>query len=188
MPLSFGGETVTGASASFDRVRWASLVARHGGFLERAVARLTGTKALVDDVVQEAFISAFRRQADLPGDEPKLRAWLYRAARNHLMHAHRSAMREQRRVDAWERSGVPGSAGVAGPEDILTDRRRTERLRAAMCQLPMEMREAFALVELEGISAVDAAPLIGVSENTLRSRLRRARERLVKSVAAEEEV
>ena len=184
-------ETAARTGAAYDRAWWAELVAAHGSFLERSVTRLTGTRALVDDVVQEAFISAFRRQADLPNDPHKMRAWLYRAARHHLMHAHRSALREQRRVDAWERARNMGSAGATphdapAPDDLLVERARTERLRTAMRALPFDMREAFALIELEGMSAVDAAVVVGVPENTLRSRVRRARERLVAMLAAEE--
>lgn len=167
----------------FDRLRWGALVRIHGPFLQRSVARLTGENAVVDDVVQEAFITAFKRQTDLPDEEVKLRAWLYRAARNHLMHAHRGALRERRKRDDAERSDV---RAPEAPDEQLADRERADRLRRALLMLHVDMREAFILVEMEALSAVEAAALLAVPENTLRSRLRRAREHLVEILRPEE--
>ncbi|HEY4219888.1 MAG TPA: sigma factor, partial [Myxococcota bacterium] len=59
---------------AFDEAHWALLVRAHAPFLRRAMARLAG--AGTDDVVQEAFVSAFRRRGELPSDDGKLRGWL----------------------------------------------------------------------------------------------------------------
>jgi RNA polymerase sigma-70 factor (ECF subfamily) len=157
-------------SAPFDEARWAVLVRMHGAFLQRAIARLGGTGPHVDDIVQEAFISAFRRSADLPLDDNMLRAWLFRAAKNHLLHHRRTLARELRKAEAVVIDNV-------APIDSFSERERAALVRKATLALPLELREAFVLVDLEGLSAIDAAGVAGVPENTLRSRLRRARTR-----------
>jgi len=155
----------------FDEGRWSALVKQHAPFLRRAIGRLAGFGEQVDDVVQEAFVSAFRRARDLPDDELLLRAWLFRAAKHHLQHHQRTHARQTRKVAALSATAPSSSSPVA-----LDEQQRAAKLvREATLRLPEAQREVFVLVELEGLSVVAAATVLDVNENTLHSRLKAAR-------------
>lgn len=165
-------DRVESVGAAFDEARWAALVREHGPFLRRSIARLSGVGPHVDDIVQEAFVTAFRKQRALPSGN-MLRAWLFRAAKNHLQHQRRTIARELRKRDA-----IAVIDTSQAPVERNEDRERAAHLTRAVLALPLEMREAFVLVQLEGLTAVEAAVVAGVVENTLRTRLRRGRERV----------
>lgn len=155
----------------FDEARWSALVKQHAPFLRRAIGRLAGFGEQVDDVVQEAFVSAFRRARDLPDDELLLRAWLFRAAKHHLQHHQRTHARQTRKVAALSAT-APSSSSPALDEQ----QRAATLVREATLRLPEAQREVFVLVELEGLSVVAAATVLDVNENTLHSRLKAARQ------------
>lgn len=164
------------AGEALDEARWRALVQEHGPFLRRAVARLGARPAAVDDVVQEAFVSAFRRRDDLPSDPGRMRAWLYRAARHHLLHERRGTARRLTRQEAV--AAEPAPEGRT-PEEQVAAASSVALVHRVLDDLPLDLREAVVLVELEGMSAVDAAALLEIGENTFRSRLRRGRERFL---------
>jgi RNA polymerase sigma-70 factor (ECF subfamily) len=159
------------APSVFDEARWAAIVRAHAPFLRRAIGRLVGFGEHVDDVVQEAFVSAFRRAHDLPHDDLLLRAWLFRAAKHHLQHDQRRHARVLRKVAAL--SAVAPSS--SSPVVLNEQQQAAQQVRAATLRLPEAQRDVFVLVELEGLSVVAAATVLDVNENTLRSRLQAAR-------------
>jgi RNA polymerase sigma-70 factor (ECF subfamily) len=172
------------AVAAIDGAAFTALVQRYAPFLRRSVARLSGHGPWVDDVVQEAFVSAWRRRAALPTDDGRLRGWLFRAAKNHLAH-HRRALARQKKKAAALTAAVVDQAGPLDPGDHLDhDGQREQRRKAALLQqavlrLPDEQREVFVLAVLEGLSVVDASVVLAVNESTLRTRLSRARSSVI---------
>lgn len=148
-----------------------ALYALHAPFLLRVVERLTGSGAHVEDLVQEVFIVAHRRRAELrDGDE--VRGWLYRVTANLARQHKRSLWRRFRLSRAFEHEPL----GAPPRPDELADRReRAASVRRAVLDLPFVHREAFVLVELEGLDARSTAALLGVPEGTVSSRLSTAR-------------
>ncbi len=65
------------------------------------------------------------------------------------------------------------------PNERLETLEEAERVRAAMLELPLDLREAFAIVCVEGLSPGQAAYALGIPEGTLRWRLYEARRRLL---------
>ena len=160
---------------TLDERRWRSLVQQHAPFLRRSLARLAGVGPHVDDLVQESFVTAYRRRADLPADAEMMRAWLYRTAKNHWLHHQRETGRRLTRHEAAAAEPVAPPRSV---EDRLNAAAEAALLRAALADLDLPMREAIVLVDLEGLKASEAAVLLKLGEDTLRSRLRRGRESL----------
>ena len=156
-------------------------------FVRTHHARLTGLARLVcrdandaGDVVQSAFEQAWRYRTSLR-DAEALHAWLDRIV-----------VREAIRQDRRRRS--PLGWLFAQPKEIPTDLidPRTGQndamtdLRAAFEALPAEQRAAVALHLHLGYSISETADLVGVPIETLRSRLRVARERLRKAMRDDE--
>ena len=149
----------------------------HTATLWRIIARLGVPRHQVDDLLQETFITAARRRAEI-GDGRE-RAFLIGTAtrlcanyrrRAHVRHEVGEALDEQasREPDA---------------ERLLMRKRLRERLDLALSSLSDTHRSVFVLFELEGLSVPEIAELSGVSPNTVASRLGRARAKFAEAAA-----
>jgi RNA polymerase sigma-70 factor (ECF subfamily) len=129
------------------------------------------------DVMQEVLVSLVRSLPSIRGGS-SLTTWAYTVAR-------RACRRQRLRAERNGR-GVAGNGGLhAGAEPAAplstdpaneTERRELERaLGRAIGELPPAYREAVILRDVEGLSAPEAARVLGVSERALKSRLHRAR-------------
>jgi RNA polymerase sigma-70 factor (ECF subfamily) len=178
-------------SASTDPTAAELEAARHGDreAMERVLAvqeprlyrfglRLCGDPELAKDVLQESMLAVARGLSAFEG-RASLSSWLYAIAR--------SACIKQRR----RRAGQPGQEGSIeqdlGPEHpLLVDpapwpdaqaeaHQSALRVQAALARLEPEQREAVVLRDLEGLSAAEAATVVGVGVAALKSRLHRGR-------------
>jgi RNA polymerase sigma-70 factor (ECF subfamily) len=146
------------------------------GFFARRVG-VEVARDLTADTFQEAVSHILRYDAER-GSET---AWLFAIAHHVLSHHRRS---ELRRLKAY--------AKFAGERDLVSDNSEraddnlddviVARVARALRHLPNEQRDAFMLVAVDGVSYADAAPILGVPDGTVRSRVSRARSRLRRSV------
>ncbi len=144
------------------------------------VARwLTRNDHDADDVVQEAFLRAYRFFPSFRGADP--RPWLLAIVRNTCwtwLRANRS------REATADLDGVdePVETAASAEEDLL---RRADgaRLTRALEELPAEFREVVVLRELEDLSYREIADVAGIPVGTVMSRLARARRRLQAALA-----
>jgi RNA polymerase sigma-70 factor (ECF subfamily) len=127
-----------------------------------------------EDVAQEAFARAHRRFSALR-DRDKFRAWLvrmtWRLALDHRRGEKRRAAREE--VAAREAERL---APDAAPDGLA--RERSERLWAAIDQLPEKLRVVIVLAAIEEQAVKEVATLLGAPEGTIKSRLFEARKKL----------
>jgi RNA polymerase sigma factor (sigma-70 family) len=120
-----------------------------------------------DDVVSEVFLVAARKLGDVPEDEPLL--WLYAVARRALANQRRSERRRETLHGALAvlRRDVPAAPSAVG-----------STLLHALAALNPGDREVLMLSAWEGLSAREAAVVLGCSEAAVHQRLSRARSRL----------
>ena len=125
-----------------------------------------------EDVVGEVMLVAWRRLDDVPADLSAARAWLFGVARRTLL----STRRREGRQDAVAVRLAQTPAAVAGetPESVA------DRLdvAAAWPRLSTVHQEAIALAVLDGLTAPEAASVLGISPVAFRLRLSRARRAL----------
>jgi RNA polymerase sigma-70 factor (ECF subfamily) len=152
----------------------------HVAALWRLVRRLGVPAGNIEDVVQETFIIACRRSADIGAGQA--RAFLFgtavRIASNHRQRAHRR--HEVAHADGFESQASP----YPDAEQILIAKRWRERLERALGELSDPHREVFVLFELEGFSVPEIAELLEVPLGTVSSRLQRARARFSEAAVA----
>ena len=129
---------------------------------------------VVDDAVADVFLAVWRRIAEVPG-EPQVRPWLYRVAYLTLTNHWRSAARRRNLSARLEAFGV--SSGVSVPDQIVVREEVREAL-ALLANLRPSDREIIRLAVWEELSHAEMALVLGVSENTVRQRLFRAKKRL----------
>jgi RNA polymerase sigma factor (sigma-70 family) len=154
-----------------DESAFALLVQRHGPMVLRVCQRVLHHTQDAEDAFQATFL-VLARKAGAIGKTEALASWLHGVAFRIALRARRDAGRRRAR----ERQAA-ATAG-ADPAEALAWRDVQVLLNAEIGRLPEHYRSAFVLCYLEGRSRAEAAADLGVEENTLSSRLARARERL----------
>jgi RNA polymerase sigma-70 factor (ECF subfamily) len=146
--------------------------------LRRFAIALTGSVADGDDLTQDTVERALRNLHRWEAGT-RLDSWMFRIARNRFIDGRRNAKREGLVV-----TGAPEEAENAAVdgEAVMLSRLTLEDLSSAMKQLPVEQREAVALVLINGASYREAADMLEIPIGTLTSRIARARESLVAAV------
>jgi RNA polymerase sigma-70 factor (ECF subfamily) len=156
-----------GDTASLDRLlRRAQEVARR---FSRAVCGQAGD---ADDAVQEALIRTYRNVGRIR-DPEAFRPWLYQTVRNACLLGRRKRAGEPARMRAID-DAIPENSGK-DPERIAGNAVLRRDLRRALRELPGPYREIVFLREIEGLSTREVAAVTGLSEDNVKTRLRRAR-------------
>jgi RNA polymerase sigma-70 factor (ECF subfamily) len=140
--------------------------------------RLLREPAAAEDVVQEAFLKLMAGAERIEG-RSRLSTWLYRVVYNACI----DRLREQKRLvpvpEEADEAAVPMPSVLVdfrlSPEEMLRDAETREALEQAIASLSPNLRAAFLLRDVEGLSTGEAAEALGVTEVNLKVRLHRAR-------------
>jgi RNA polymerase sigma-70 factor (ECF subfamily) len=164
-----------------DKKAFELLVSKYQRKLMRLVSRLVHDQAEAEDVVQEAFIKAYRALANFRGDAA-FYTWLYRiginTAKNHLVSQGRRAPTSTD-ADIEEAETFVDADGLRDmntPESLLASKQIAATVNSAMMSLPEELRNAISLREIEGMSYEEISEVMSCPIGTVRSRIFRARE------------
>ncbi len=131
----------------------------------------------VDDVAQEVFLIAHRRLGQLAPDASTT-GWLFSIARGTCANHRRGRAREHAR-----RQHADPPINLPDPEQAVGHREAASILQGFLDELPEDQREAFVLYELEGLKAPEVGETLGISPDTVHSRVRVARDKLGRVVA-----
>lgn len=150
--------------------------------VRRSVWRLLGPRADFEDVVQDALVELAKA---LPGFEhrAKLSTFAFtivtRTAYRHL---------SRRREESTEPADLERLADFDDPERRAAERQQLERLHRVLDRIPERQRVAFVLCAVERVPHAEAAEIEGVSVETLRARLKRAKSELARRLRADPEL
>ena len=143
----------------------------------RTAARLLGTGAGADDVVQDVYLQAWKSFGQFePGTN--CRAWLFKILFNTLHHYRRKWLHSRMVKEPDEVLDQATAAGPPIPEHI-TD----EEVLAALNEVPQDYRAVVLLVDVEEFSYKEAAGIVNVPIGTVMSRLSRGRRLLRERLA-----
>ena len=159
--------------------RFETMVLPHLGAAYSLARWLTRNDDDADDVVQEAFLRAFRFFDDLRASD--CRPWLLTIVRNTCYTWMRRNRPHELVADGDEAVGLVED-GAPSPEAQLVREADAARLSRAIERLRPEYREVLILREYEGLSYKEIAAVTGASLGTVMSRLSRARQRLYESL------
>ncbi len=164
-----------------DEAAFEELYHQHASRVFNLARRMTGSPEQAEDLLQEAFLQAYRKIGAFRGDS-SISTWLYRVATNICLDYLRSREGQMaRRSDfldehvSAEPAAAPDGLGVVGRMD----------LERAIAQLPPAARAAFLLHDVEGFEHREIATILGISDGTSKSQVHKARLRLRALLAGE---
>lgn len=169
-----------GEARAFDE-----LYALHRSGLWRFIRRSVRDAAATDDVFQECWSRVITNRGRYR-PTARFATWLYRIAHNCCMDYWRRNARRQRR-EATDDDAVAAATddAAATPLDAAQHDEDSDRLAAALAQLPDEQRAAFLLYVEGGLSVAEIGEVTGANPETAKSRLRYAVARLKESLGAD---
>jgi RNA polymerase sigma-70 factor (ECF subfamily) len=164
------------------------LALEHIDGLYSAALRLTKNERDAEDLVQDAFLRAFRF-FDKFERGTNMKAWLYKILTNTFINRYRRKIKERQVVDGAERDTVHErfmSRGVTerteNPERQLVDRLLSDEVLAAIDALPLDFRMVVILADLQDFSYREIADILECPVGTVMSRLFRGRKLLQKAL------
>ena len=166
-----------GDSATFEQ-----LVTPFEGTLWRVCWRHMRHQEDAADCLQETMLKAWRMLPQYRG-EGSFEGWLYRICSGVCIdHIRKRTRREADSIDAMSEDGYQMHDSAPLPHEQAEAKERQEALMQAIEQLPPDMRDALVLTQLEGRSYEDTAAITGASVGTVKSRINRARQKLVEAM------
>jgi len=159
-----------------DEESLALLYRRRQGGIYRFALQMSGSKTIAEDVTQEVFLFLMREGHVFDPVKGSLSAFLFGVTRNHVL---RRLRVEQLLAPLGDEGDDDVSAVQAAtdlcPLEDLTRAETIESVRKAVLSLPSKYREVVVLCELQDVSYVETAEILGCAIGTVRSRLHRAR-------------
>ena len=192
-----GDEALMARFLSGDRGAFALLVRRHQRPLYNFALRHLASSSAAEEVVQETFMRVVQSASDFR-QTSRFTAWLYTIARNLCIDALRKKAQRQHR--SLDEPASPNDGDPQGPSlaDRTADRAASversalslemrARLLSAVNELPDDQREVFLLREISDLPFKEIALIVDAPENTVKSRMRYALERLQAALSEFEE-
>jgi RNA polymerase sigma-70 factor, ECF subfamily len=159
-------EDLAARAAAGDEPAFEALLCRYEARVYRLAFRLTGNQGDAQDILQEAFLAAYRGLSAFRR-ESRFSTWLYRIATNAALMHRRARMRRPFEsltafLPRFDEDGVHAGA----PADLRA---------ASLDRLPSPYRAAFVLRDLEEMTTEEVAELLGLTAAAVRQRVHRAR-------------
>ncbi|MCM2276689.1 MAG: RNA polymerase sigma factor [Oligoflexia bacterium] len=153
-----------------------ALVDRFQSKVFRFCFHLCGEKGMAEDLCQEVLVKALKQLSKLD-DPAKFTSWIMRIAKNQFLDEVRRPGHTQELLEVEREDGVPMRETAdtgATPADVSME------VREALEKLKPDDRMLLVMIDIEEWSYAEAAEIISVSENAVRSRLHRARNAFLK--------
>lgn len=172
--------TLINAARRGDLAAFNELILRNQDFLFSMAVRILGEEEIAADAVQETLLSAFRKLDTFRGGS--IKHWLTRitvnACYDELRRKHRQRTTPLGRVDANDEemeSGLWMADPTAGPEGCCESHELEQAIATCIQSLTPAYRVVLVLVDVESRAYEEAAAILGIPVNTVKSRLARAR-------------
>ena len=177
-PKASSDEVLVALIAAGDKNAMRTLYARHSARVFRFLLRIVDNAAAAEDLVSETFIDVWRHAGRFEA-RSKASTWLLGIARHKALSSLRQRRFEQLDDSAFALVPDPSYDPEADAEHLS----RAAVLRECLRQLPPAQREILDLIYYHEQSIADVARIIGVPENTVKTRAFYARKRLAELLA-----
>jgi RNA polymerase sigma-70 factor (ECF subfamily) len=172
-------EILIGRIASGDRLAMQVLYARHHVKVYRFVLRLTRNETTAEDMISEVFLDVWRQASRFEG-RSSVSTWLLAIARFKAL----SAVRRRKDAELDEEMAEAIEDPSDDPEVVLEKKDKAAVLRKCLEALSPEHREIIDLVYYHEKSVEEVAGIVGIPENTVKTRMFYARKKLAEELKA----
>jgi len=157
---------------------------RHGGAAFSLTYRMVGTRAIAEDIVQEAFLSIWRSKVRYDPARGSVRTWVLGIVHHRTIDVlRRSLIHERRRASA---EGIEERQEAPELTDAEAVRRQEARaVRAALSALPGEQSRVIELAYYGGFTHTQIAEMLEMPVGTVKGRMRLGLEKMRKELAGE---
>ena len=166
-------EALIASIAGGDKRAMQMLFGRHNVKVYRFILRMVGREAVAEDLVNEVFLDVWRQAGRFEG-RSKVSTWLLAIARFKAL----SALRQRQDGELDEDAIAAIEDTSDNPEEVLVKQERATLMRKCMDQLSAAHREIIDLVYYHEKSVEEVSEIIGVPQNTVKTRMFYARKRL----------
>jgi RNA polymerase sigma-70 factor (ECF subfamily) len=176
---STSDDVLIGRIATGDRLAMQVLFARHHVRVYRFVLRLVRDESVAEDLISEVFLDVWRQAGRFEG-RSQVSTWLLAIARFKALSALRRRPDEELDDEAAEAIEDPSD----DPEVALDKKDKSAAIRKCLEKLSAEHREIIDLVYYHEKSVEEVAQIVGIPENTVKTRMFYARKRLAELLKA----
>jgi RNA polymerase sigma-70 factor (ECF subfamily) len=156
-----------------DQTAMSALYARHHVRLYRYLVRLTRNEAIAEELMNEVFLESWRKAASYEG-RSSVSTWLISIGHNRAI----SVLRKRSEEALDDNMAVSIADEGDTPEVALQKSGKAAVMRACMDELSVDHREIIDLVYYHDKSVAEAAEILGIPENTVKTRMFYARKKL----------
>ena len=178
-------EVLVQQAVAGDAAAFSALVTMWRAPVFRFARRLLHDDAAAEDVLKDTFLTAHQRLSTWRG-EGSFKSWLFAVARSHVLMQQRRRVGEPKTYEPMEsltELGAEAGWGQQMDPQLLTERLEQHTLfEHALASMDQEEREVLMLRDVEGLSGEETAAALGLTLAAMKSRLHRARLRLVAAV------
>lgn len=157
------------------------LVEEYADLVFRAAYRVVQNEQDAEDIMQETFLSVYKKIGKFRGDS-KFSSWLYRIASNAALDLLRAKGRKEGRDTAFDdmreiedEEYDPADEETLHPEDELLQNESLESVRGALAEMPTKLRVAYLLYMVDGLSLQEVAEKLEIKLSAAKVRVYRAR-------------
>jgi RNA polymerase sigma-70 factor, ECF subfamily len=173
-------EVLIGRIANGDRLAMQVLFARHHVRVFRFVVRLVRNETTAEDLISEVFLDVWRQANRFEG-RSAVSTWLLAIARFKAL----SALRRRPEEELDEETAGAIEDPSDDPEIVLEKKDKSALIRKCLTGLSAEHREIIDLVYYHEKSVEEVAEIVGIPENTVKTRMFYARKKLAELLKAE---
>ena len=157
--------------ADADEAALGELYDRHAGAVHGLLVQMLGRTGEAEEVLQEAFLQAWRQAARFDVERASARGWLLMIARSRALDRLRSTASSSRREREVAQGELVTPSAAPSPASGVEERERREGVRSALGQLPVEQRHCLVLAFFGGLTHSQIAERLDVPLGTVKSRI-----------------
>jgi RNA polymerase sigma-70 factor (ECF subfamily) len=165
-----------------DQAAWEAIVRQHWRKVFNVAYKFVGKYDEAEDLTQDIFLKIFK-SLDTFDRRANFQTWLVSVSRNLCIDHYRSVRKERETIDRGvDASELSPASKETSPIAALEQRDRVLLLRDALSELPVSLRDAVVMRDIQELSYQEIADRLRLPEGTVKSRINRGRTELAKQI------
>lgn len=171
------GEDIIKRAIDGDELAFEEIYKAYFGFVSSVAYRIVSKSEEAEEVCQEVFMTIYRKMSSFR-QESSLKTWVYRITINHALKYAKKKSKESKGMVEYDEEGSIASL-TKDARQKMDDEQNEKQVEKLLGYLNLEQRACIILRSIEGLSYQEIASTLKIPINTVRSRIKRARESML---------